>query len=97
MLLKAIDLEKKITEENLEAIKFLNNRNTKVKLLTVRVGDDYGSILYEKSLEKTLSEYGGEHIKLVFSEDDEENEIISKVKKTVRRHDHRWNTSTKTI
>ena len=47
MLLKAIDLEKKITEENLEAIKFLNNRNTKVKLLTVRVGDDYGSILYE--------------------------------------------------
>lgn len=81
MLLKAIDLEKKITEENLEAIKFLNNRNTKVKLLTVRVGDDYGSILYEKSLEKTLSEYGGEHIKLVFSEDDEENEIISKVKK----------------
>lgn len=81
MLLKAIDLEKKITEENLEAIKDLNNRNIKVKLLTIRVGDDYGSILYEKSLGKTLSEYCGEHIKLVFSEDDDENEIISEVKK----------------
>lgn len=81
MLLKAIDLEKKISEENLATIKELNDRNIKVKLLTIRVGDDYGSILYEKSLGKTLSEYGGEHINLVFNEDDDENKIISEVKK----------------
>lgn len=81
MLLKAIDLEKKISEENLATIKELNDRNIKVKLLTIRVGDDYGSILYEKSLGKTLSKYGGEHIKLVFNEDDDENDIIREVKK----------------
>lgn len=81
MLLKAIDLEKKISEDNLATIKELNDRNIKVKLLTIRVGDDYGSFLYEKSLGKTLSEYGGEHIKLVFDEDDDENKIISEVKK----------------
>ena len=81
MLLKAIDLENKINEENLEILQELKEKNIKVKLLSIRVGDDYGSILYEKSLEKTINSYGGEHIKLIFNEDDNENEIIGQVKK----------------
>ena len=52
MLLKAIDLENKINKENFEILQELKEKNIKVKLLSIRVGDDYGSILYEKSLEK---------------------------------------------
>ena len=62
MLLKAIDLENKINEENLEILQELKEKNIKVKLLSIRVGDDYGSILYEKSLEKTINSYGGEPV-----------------------------------
>lgn len=80
MLLKAIDLENKITEENLAILNELKDRNIKVKLLSIRVGDDYGSILYENSLGKTLSSYGGEHIKLIFREDENEDKIIDQIK-----------------
>lgn len=77
-ILYAKDYVEKKSKELIEKVK---NLKSKPIISIIRVGDDYGSLAYEKGIKKTAEKIGVQVDSNEFSKDASEEEVIERIKK----------------
>lgn len=77
-ILYAKDYVEKKSKELIEKVKSLKEEAI---ISTIRIGDDYGSLTYEKGLKKTAEKIGVQVDSNEFSKDASEEEVIERIKK----------------
>ncbi len=77
-ILYAKDYVEKKSKELIEKVKSLKEEAI---ISTIRIGDDYGSLTYEKGIKKTAEKIGVQVDSNEFSKDASEEEVIERIKK----------------
>ena len=77
-ILYAKDYVEKKSKELIEKVKSLKEEAI---ISTIRIGDDYGSLAYEKGIKKTAEKIGVQVDSNEFSKDSSEEEVIERIKK----------------
>lgn len=77
-ILYAKDYVEKKSKELIEKVKSLKEEAI---ISTIRIGDDYGSLAYEKGIKKTAEKIGVQVDSNEFSKDASEEEVIERIKK----------------
>lgn len=77
-ILYAKDYVEKKSKELIEKVK---NLKSKPIISTIRIGDDYGSLAYEKGIKKTAEKIGVQVFSNEFPKDASEEEVIERIKK----------------
>lgn len=70
-----------VDKKNKELIEKVKNLKSKPIISIIRVGDDYGSLAYEKGIKKTAEKIGVQVDSNEFSKDASEEEVIERIKK----------------
>lgn len=70
-----------VNKKSHELIEKVKELKFKPIISTIRVGDDYGSIAYEKGIKKTAEELGVEVDSNEFAKDVSQDEVIERIKK----------------
>ncbi|MDU4046394.1 MAG: bifunctional 5,10-methylenetetrahydrofolate dehydrogenase/5,10-methenyltetrahydrofolate cyclohydrolase [Peptoniphilus harei] len=77
-ILYAKDYVEKKSKELIEKVK---NLKEEAIISTIRIGDDYGSLAYEKGIKKTAEKIGVQVFSNEFPKDSSEEEVIDRIKK----------------
>ena len=77
-ILYAKDYVEKKSKELIEKVKSLKEEAI---ISTIRIGDDYGSLAYEKGIKKTAEKIGVQVFSNEFPKDASEEEVIERIKK----------------
>ena len=77
-ILYAKDYVEKKSKELIEKVK---NLKEEAIISTIRIGDDYGSLAYEKGIKKTAEKIGVQVFSNEFPKDASEEEVIERIKK----------------
>lgn len=77
-ILYAKDYVEKKSKELIEKVKSLKEEAI---ISTIRIGDDYGSLAYEKGIKKTAEKIGVQVFSNEFPKDSSEEEVIERIKK----------------
>lgn len=77
-ILYAKDYVEKKSKELIEKVKSLKEEAI---ISTIRIGDDYGSLAYEKGIKKTAEKIGVQVDSNEFSKDSSDEEVIERIKK----------------
>ena len=77
-ILYANDYVEKKSKELIEKVK---NLKEEAIISTIRIGDDYGSLAYEKGIKKTAEKIGVQVFSNEFPKDASEEEVIERIKK----------------
>ena len=77
-ILYAKDYVEKKSKELIEKVK---NLKEEAIISTIRIGDDYGSLAYEKGIKKTAEKIGVQVFSNEFPKDASEDEVIERIKK----------------
>ncbi len=70
-----------VDKKNKELIEKVKNLKSKPIISIIRVGNDYGSLAYEKGIKKTAEKIGVQVDSNEFSKDSSEEEVIERIKK----------------
>lgn len=70
-----------VDKKNKELIEKVKNLKSKPIISIIRVGDDYGSLAYEKGIKKTAEKIGVQVFSNEFPKDASEEEVIERIKK----------------
>ena len=70
-----------VDKKNKELIEKVKNLKSKPIISIIRVGNDYGSLAYEKGIKKTAEKIGVQVDSNEFSKDASEEEVIERIKK----------------
>lgn len=70
-----------VEKKNKELIEKVKNLKSKPIISIIRVGNDYGSLAYEKGIKKTAEKIGVQVDSNEFSKDSSEEEVIERIKK----------------
>ncbi|MDU6784117.1 bifunctional 5,10-methylenetetrahydrofolate dehydrogenase/5,10-methenyltetrahydrofolate cyclohydrolase [uncultured Peptoniphilus sp.] len=70
-----------VDKKNKELIEKVKNLKSKPIISTIRIGDDYGSLAYEKGIKKTAEKIGVQVFSNEFPKDSSEEEVIDRIKK----------------